>query len=69
MMLRSPHAVQTLIMLIRLENPNMVFFVKTCLKAAEFQKVKYKRGFDCFYVVGCTGGRDSAKGISMLLKE
>lgn len=62
--LGEPQAIQVLLKLLKLENPSMVFLIKTKLKKLEFELLKYRLSYENSLVLNCVG-----KGSSHYHKE
>ncbi|MCI02340.1 hypothetical protein A2U01_0023372, partial [Trifolium medium] len=68
--LGSPRAVQALLRLTRLENPQLVFLMETRLKVDEMERIRSRCGFSSCLSVACSGsGRDRAGGLSLLWQD
>lgn len=68
--LGHPRAVRSLLRLINLEKPHLVFLMETRLKDDEFERIKMRSCFSKCFSVSCKGhGQDRAGGIAFLWNE
>ncbi|XP_058746012.1 uncharacterized protein LOC131618873 [Vicia villosa] len=68
--LGSPCAVQALLRLKMVENPDVLFLMETKLKKEEVQSIKFKSGFNGCFIVECKwSGRDRAGGLILMWKD
>lgn len=53
--LGSPPAVQALLRLRHIKNPDAIFLMEMRLKSDKVQSIKFKSGFNCCMIVNCKG--------------
>ncbi|XP_058750083.1 uncharacterized protein LOC131623075 [Vicia villosa] len=68
--LGSPRAVRSLMRLIRIENPDVLFLMETRLNSSEIQNIRSRSSYEGGFSVDCNGeGRHKAGVLTLLWKD